>query len=635
MSRRLKFGFPLATAVGALVVTAVVPAPAGAQEPAEVERTVGELMERYEIPGGAVAVVDGDGVAAYGLGSADETSGADVDPDRTVFPIDSVTKAFTATVVMSLVDEGVLDLDADVNEYLDRIEVEQTYPDRPVTLRHLLTHTAGFEEQVVGILGDGSGSVEDLEDHLAEHLPERVRPPGEVSAYSNYGLALAGQVAADAADVPFDRLASQRLLEPLQMRATSLSADPPDALEQQAATLYGSDLKPLERHGDLLYPAGGAMSTAADMGLFMRMHLEGGAPVLSEEATGELHSEQFRSDPRLPGLALAFHEEYRGETRMLTHGGDGPGSHSLLTLVPERDLGIFVVFNGDGRDGAAAAAAAVATDRLLDLLLGPSDSADGPAGQAAPATAAEATPGTYRTTRMNYSDYTSLFLALGSDVAVTVGEDGHVTTTGMSNDLEVTEQRWEPAGDGLYREQGGTRLIAFGEHDGRLMLYDGATAYEQVPWYRNATLLLGGAAAGLVILLSLLWWPAARLLRRVLGRRVRPAGSGERTASASAGTTAALIVAFVVAIAASAADSEQFELAVLQGTPTVALAAIPIALAVIGTASMAVCAVLAWRRRWWSAGRRLHYTLAAAGAAAFVAVAHAYHFTVAPLTLLG
>jgi CubicO group peptidase (beta-lactamase class C family) len=608
---------------------------AAAQEPATVHKMVGDIMKDYDLPGAAAAVVTGKAINTYGLGQADISAATPVDPDRTIFPIDSITKTLTATVVMSLVDDGTVHLDVDVNQYLDAVDVEDTYPSAPVTLRHLLTHTAGFEEQVVGILGDASGPVEQLDDHLARNLPERVRPPGVLAAYSNYGLALAGQAAADAAGLSFDQLAAQRLLRPLQLMDTNLSAEPPESSKRRAARLYDSEGGLLERHGDLLYPAGGTLSTAADMGAFMRMQLAGGSPVLSPETTSELHGNQFTHDPRLPGMALAFQEAYSGGTRMLTHGGDGPGSHSRLTIVPERKLGVFVVFNGDGLDGEAPAAATAAVNRLLHLLLGRTDLPDGPAHASGPANAAEARSGTYRTTRMNYTDYTSLFLAMGSDAVVSVESDGRVTIAGLSTDSASEEQRWMPLGDGLYREQGGSRLIAFADRDGRIMLYEDASAYEKVPWYGSVALLLGCAAVGLILVLSLAAWPTARLLLRVLGRRVRPDGRGERTASTVACVAGTLIAAFVVALSALAADSERFELAVLQGSPTVGFATIPIAAAIPAVAAMLVCTALAWRRRWWGIGRRLHYTLAATGAATFGGIAHLYNFTVTPMTLLG
>ncbi|THV41613.1 serine hydrolase domain-containing protein [Glycomyces buryatensis] len=648
-----------ALAAAATAAAVMIAPPAFAQDPADIEDFDGiddvlaDLLAENDIPGAAVTVATSDTVETYVAGVADVASQTPVDAEDTVFPIDSVAKTVTASIVMDLVDEGVLDLDADVNDYLNEVEIEDTYPGEPVTLRHLLTHTAGFEEQVIGILADDSGTIAELEALLAEDMPRRVRPPGEVAAYSNHGLALAGLVAADAAGVgvgvgvELDELITERLFEPLGMDSSHAAALTPKALQERSATTYGPNgIEPVERFGDPLYPAGGAVATAADMGRYLQFQLGDGAPVFSEATMDEFHSTQFRHDPRLPGMALAFAERYRGETRMLSHGGDGPGSHSLLTLVPESDLGVYIVVNGDGwrgEGGSAIAAIESATDQILDGILGgeAGAAADGPAGAEAveaPAEAAEAAAGTYRTTRMNDTDYTRLFLAMGSDVTVEVDGEGTVTTTGLSYDPDVAEQEWEPVGDGLYRERDGSALIAFGTLDGRTVLYNGSDAFQVVRWYENVMLHLGLAAAGLVLLLSQLVWPVVALVKRLRRRSSIEAErglTGPKAATALASITAVLAAGFLAAFVAVAADMDQLTVAVLEGSPLVNLVSIPMLLAALGTVAMMCCVVMAWTRRWWGKRRRVHYTVVVLGAVAFTVVGHLYHFTIAPLALFG
>ncbi|MEU5155597.1 serine hydrolase domain-containing protein [Glycomyces sp. NPDC021274] len=619
-------------AVAVAVAAGALASPARAQEPADIEAIVTEAMEERGIPGAMVAVTSGGATSTYGFGLADIDAGTPVDPDATRFPIDSVSKTFTATAIMTLVDDGTLDLDTDVNEYLDNAEVEDAYPGQPITLRHLLTHTAGFEEAIIGLMARAADDGDRLEESLLE-LPERVRPPGEVYAYSNSGLALAGLAAADALDVDFDQVLAERVFEPLGLDHTEVNTGTATA-DRPLATAYAlqdGEQVAYERGAESDYPAGGIIATAADMGAYMAYHLGDGRPLLSADALTELHGPQFHPDPRLPGSALGFYEMYHGATRLVAHGGDGPGSHSLMTLVPDHDLGIYIAFNGDGDDGGAAFAAEEATRAILDRMLGEATEADGPAGAAAPDTAVEAAAGTYRSTRMNESDYSNLFLAIGSDITVAVEDDGTVTTTGLSYDPEVDEQHWEPQGDGLYREVDGTRLIAFGTNDSDTMLYTGDAAYEQTAWLEQTNVLLAAAAAGLLLLASLLAWPIGKLFRRLRGRpATRP---GSRTALVLAATAGVLSAAFIAIMAAYLADTDAFIVALLEGTPLVPLAAIPLALAAIATAAALVTAVLAWTRRWWTAGRRLHYTLAILGAAVFIAVTEYYHFVTAPLQL--
>jgi hypothetical protein len=456
-----------------------------------------------------------------------------------------------------------------------------------------------------------------------------------VPAYSNAGLALAGQAAADALDLEFDELLAQRVFEPLGLDHTEVNTGEtvPDMPLATAYALEGGEQTAHERGPEGLYPAGGIIATAADMGAYMEFQLGDGQPLLSADALAELHGPQFHPDPRLPGSALGFYEMYHGSTRLVAHGGDGLGSHSLLTLVPDHDLGIYIAFNGDGDDGAAAFAAEEATGAILDLMLGETAEADGPTGAAAPDTAAEAAPGTYRATRMNESDYSNLFLAIGSDIHVTVEDDGTVTTTGLSFDPDVDEQHWEPQGDGLYREAAGSRLIAFGTDDaGTTMLYSADGAYEQLAWYEETNTLLAAAAAGLLLLATLLAWPVASGIRRLRGR---PAPrSGSRTALVLAAAAGILSAAFIATMAVFLSDADTFIATVLEGTPIVPWAAIPLLAAAAATAAALVACVLAWARRWWTTGRRLHYTLGILGAAAFIAVAGYYHFVTAPLELL-
>jgi CubicO group peptidase (beta-lactamase class C family) len=617
-------------AATAAVIAGALASPAHAQEPADIEAVVTEAMDEHGIPGATVAITSGGETATYGFGLADIDAGTPVDPEATMFPIDSVSKTFTATAVMTLVDDGTLDLDTDVNVYLDNVEVEDTYPGQPITLRHLLTHTAGFEEAIIGLFAE-TGAGDRLEESMLD-LPERVRPPGEVYAYSNSGLALAGLAAADAIDADFDEVLADRVFAPLGLDHTEVNTGATE-MATSYATQDGERVA-YERGAEGDYPAGGIISTAADMSTYMEYQLGEGVPLLSAEALAELHGPQFHADPRIPGSALAFYEMYHGSTRMVVHGGDGPGSHGLMTLVPDHDLGIYIAFNGDGDDGGAAFAAEEATREILDLVLGETEDPDGPAGATAPETAAEAESGTYRSTRMNESDYSNLFLSIGSDITVAVADDGTVTTTGLSYDPDVEEQHWEPQGEGLYREAEGSSLIAFGTDDsGSTMLYTGDGAYEQTAWIEQTNTLLIAAVAGLLLLATLLAWPIANLIRRLRGRPA--ARRGSRTAAVFAAAAGLLSAAFIGIMTAYLANTDAFIVELLKGTPLVPLAAIPLLAAGLFTVAALVTTVLAWTRRWWTAGRRIHYTLAILGATVFIAVTEYYHFLSAPMQLLG
>jgi|SRR5680860_667054 len=176
-------------------------------------------MEDEHIAGAAVAVVrDGTLLTARGYGYADVEQKQSVVADQTIFLTGSTGKLFTWTAVMQLVEQGKLDLDADVNTYLD-FQIPATYP-APIRLKHLMSHSAGFEDRAF-IFARDPGELLPLGPYLARNTPRRVRPPGVLSAYSNYGAALAGYIVERVAQKPFAHYMAEHIFAPLQMRHSS------------------------------------------------------------------------------------------------------------------------------------------------------------------------------------------------------------------------------------------------------------------------------------------------------------------------------------------------------------------------------------------------------------------------------
>jgi CubicO group peptidase (beta-lactamase class C family) len=186
-------GCVLVAAVSLAVIVAPGAARPAAANPTSVENLVREQMRAHDIPGAAVVVVSGGRqTLAEGYGTADIATGQPIRADQTLFPIDSIAKVLTSTAVMQLVDDGRLELDRDVNTYLDGFAIADTYPGEPVTLRHLLTHTAGFEEQVRGMMPASFDDIRPLAEFLAAKQPKRVRPPGQLVAYSSEVISPSG-----------------------------------------------------------------------------------------------------------------------------------------------------------------------------------------------------------------------------------------------------------------------------------------------------------------------------------------------------------------------------------------------------------------------------------------------------------
>jgi CubicO group peptidase (beta-lactamase class C family) len=618
--------------------------PARAQLEEHADNAIQTTLKQHGLKGAAVVLVANGAIAyAQGYGTAGE-SGEKIDPATTVFPLDSIAKVLTGTAVMQLVDDGKLDLDTDINNYLQQVHIPDRFPGKPITLRHLLTHTAGFEEKVIGILPASPNQIGPLGNYLAQHQPERVRPPGEFVAYSNYGLALAGLIVEEVSNTRFDTYMAKYVLQPLGMGMTSFAQPLPDDIKKHVATMYERQADgtqtPAKRSGDFLVPAGGAWTTAADMGKFICMQIggcdTGGQKILSSATLTELQKRQFGGDPRLPGMALSFEERYLGSLRMLAHGGDGPGSHSALAIAPDTKTGAFVVFNSDGTDGTGPFAAHEVAGELMLYMNGRqhTDQGNGPIA-AAPKNVAKAVSGTFRTTRMNTSDFTKLFIASSTDITVKVNSDGTLTTTRLSLDPSSKTQHWNPAGEGLYQEKGSGRLLAFATVNGATVLYEGASTYQQLPGHQTLTMHLLLITVGVLLLWSCIAWPLGNLFRRLRKKQPKQAQPQlAKIARLTMGLTAILVLTFVIALVALVADSTNFLNSVLEGRPVIYIAFLPLTFAAIGMLATAVFAVMAWQRSWWTIGMRIHFTLAAFGGLLLLAVLHSYNFITAPFGVL-
>src|SRR5215210_894820 len=337
------------------------------------DKELGKEMKKHHIAGAAVSVVkDGELFFAKGYGDADLENGIPVDPEQTDFRIGSLAKLFTWTAVMQLVEEGKLDLDEDINTYLD-FRIPDTYP-QPITLKQLLTHTAGFEDLYYERLAKDPDDLLPPREWLISHMPARVRPPGDVAAYSSYGAALAGYIVARESGEPYDHYIQEHILNPLGMvHTTAQSSMPPDirahtsvgyTYEDGAFQVFPdtSDMgQPALEYSDMgqpaLVPAGDMEASATDMARFMIAHLQDGrysdantaeARILNKSTMQQMHSTLYTPDPRLLGTAYGFFDFSDNGQRTLGHVGYSPPMYSLLLLLPEQNLGVYVAYNSEG-----------------------------------------------------------------------------------------------------------------------------------------------------------------------------------------------------------------------------------------------------------------------------------------------
>lgn len=447
-------------ALCALAAAWLATAPAGAQEidAAAVAAYFDAAMaiERIEHPiaGAVVAVVRGDElVFSRGYGYADLERRVRVDPERTLFRIASVTKTFTWTAVMQLVEARKLDLDADVNTYLD-FRIPATFPE-PVTLRHLMSHTSGFEDFVVGVSARRADELGPLGEFLAQNVPQRVRPPGRLPSYSNYGTALAGYIVQRVSGLPFEEYLERRIFEPLGMASTSARQPPPPPLAQRHAASYSvADGRFVQQPYlfDRLPPGGAMSSTATDMARFMSMHLGLGAlgevRILAEPTAQKMQSVLFKLDADVNPLLHGFVRSDRNGIEIFGHGGDWNGFHSSMSLLPQHKLGVFVSFNAESGATARTNLVVGFVDRLFPRAV-PDDLKGIQLASLADYT------GEWTFLRRNHSSFEKLGLLAGV-ISISDGGGGQLLL-----DPGGKPTRWVATKEDRFREVNGERRLVF------------------------------------------------------------------------------------------------------------------------------------------------------------------------------
>lgn len=578
-----------------------------------------QLAER-QIPGAVVVVVrDGKILFEQGYGYANLEKQIKVDPETSLFRIGSITKLFTWTAVMQMAEQGKLDLDADVNQYLD-FQIPNTFP-QPITMKDLITHTAGFEEQNYATYVTQPAAIEPLGKWLAAHIPARVFPPGQVPAYSNYGTNLAGYIVERLSGVAWDAYVEQNILKPLGMAQATAHQPLPEALQSDMATgyLYAGG-KFIPQGFDLFSaPASSTMSAAgSDMARFMIAHLQNGqygqARILQEPTAKLMHSALYKPDPRLNGICYGFIEWSQNGVPIYGHDGDMTAFHSMLALFPDQDMGVFVNWNGDAELLQAETLAS-----FVDAFF-PAPNAP-VAGPTSALNDAQRVAGTYRLARASFSKMEKVLQLILFHAQFTALSDGTITQKDPSG-----QKRYVEVAPLLFQQIGGDDVLLFRENSQGQVEFafrnDKPTeALQRFPWYETPTLHQAVLGAGVLLLISALLASLGRVLRR---RKTPPEAFAShasslwsRLATFSVVAGVVFVLLFFVFFAAGFANQNAY----YQGHATMlVLALLCSTLFAIATAVIAISAILLWRAKVWSLAERFHYTLAAIGAVALVCV---------------
>ncbi|GHO68266.1 FmtA-like protein [Ktedonobacter sp. SOSP1-52] len=503
--------------------------PTSLGDPQELETFLNGVMTRQladnHIPGATISIIkDGRILLDKGYGYADIQQGQKVQADRTVFRLGSVSKLFTWTAIMQLVEEGKVDLHADVNVYLKTFRIPATYP-QPITIENLLTHTAGFEDGTIGQLVPQIQDLEPLGAWLPKHIPARIFSPGVVTAYSDYGAALAGYIVEQVSGMSFERYIEQHLFQPLGMRQSTFRQPLPDALSGQLSHgyTYSNGAYHTGSFEDIeTVPAGALSSTATDMAHFMIAQLQlggfGHTRILQESTARGMQQQHFTNDSRLPGMTYGFYEQQIDGHHLIGHSGDTTLFYSLLMLLPAPHVGLFVAFNSHG--------GSMASQNLLQAFMDhyypapQTTSTTPPAGFSERARQIE---GTYWSTRRNETSYQKVGYDLLSPVTVSASGSGHLVIKGVgSQDINLVEvQPWI-----FQRTDGFSDTVIFQSSGTEMNMFIGNRpyqAYQKRVWAETPAFHVGLLLLCLVLFLGVDLSALAYLLRAIRRKaRLKP-----------------------------------------------------------------------------------------------------------------
>ncbi len=565
-----------------------------------------QFIDELHVPGAVVAVIkNGRVLYAHGYGYADVQKRTPVDPATSLFRIGSTSKLFTWTAVMQLVQQGKLDLDADVNTYLKDFKIPATFS-KPVTLRSLMTHSPGFEDGALGyLIANDSTQVKSIDETLKEHIPARVRPPLVLSSYSNYGAALAGLIVQNVSGVPFNDYIQRNILEPLDMHHTTFQEPLPANLKPDGVTAYVYDNgvyepKPFEYVGGFR-PAGSVSASALDMTHFMIAHLQDGRygdkRILDSATAERMHTRNFANDPRLPAMALGFYEQRMGGVRVIGHEGDTQYFHTAMFIVPTAQVGIFMSYVGTGAEPLREGILQSFFDRYFPA---PDVAAYTPPDSFA--TMAAKYTGSYRFARHSTTKIDKALMVAGPSIEVSVlPKERRLMVTGLGEH----PAQFAPLGDGLFGQVGGGYTIGFTQDSSGAVTRMSVDALpfmgtERVPFHDSPSLwhfLLG--ISTLIFLCALL----TLFYRR---KQIKPMTPEQKRVVRLSLATAIWYFLTLIVIGAVVATSMS-ELGGAIPTSLKLALVMPIVFVLL-TIALLAGAVLAWTRSYWRFWQRIRFT---------------------------
>jgi CubicO group peptidase (beta-lactamase class C family) len=515
-------------------------------------------LQTGDIPGAVVAVVKGGKVVTErGYGFSDVEKRTPVDPKKTLFRPGSVSKLLTWTAVMQLVEQGKIDLDTDINQYLDfKVPARDGTPGgpmgQPVTMRNLMQHTAGFEEQAKGIISEDP-KAPGFETLLKQWVPERVFAAGTTQAYSNYGASLAGYIVQRLSGEPFDSYIEKHIFEPLDMQYSSFRQPLPARLAPLMSKGYhlaSGEPGGFEMIGPA--PAGSLASPGEDMAHFMIAHLQNGAyngkRILSEATARQMHDSPLTLLPPLNRMELGFFETNINGREVIAHLGDTDYFHTSLHLFLQENVGFYVSFNSPGKDGAAHSLRGAIFQDFADRYF--------PERQPQPlidartsAAHAALLAGSWVNSRGSRSSFMSVLDLVGQ---TRLGIDSKGGLVAPFPGLNGLPRHWIEVAPFVWRDLNSHERLAAKVVDGKpvrfsidliapFMVFERPAWYRNTGWLRPVFLLSVGA-----LFLTVLFWPVAAVIRKQYGASLALDGPGLRAYRLSRFGALAIVAAVVL-----------------------------------------------------------------------------------------
>jgi CubicO group peptidase (beta-lactamase class C family) len=491
------------------------------------DQLVPKALREGAIPGAVVVIVkDNKVLVAKGYGVADVARGTPMSSADTIVRTGSISKVFTWTAIMQLAEQGKLDLDTDINRYLDfRIP---PYAGKPITLRDLMTHTAGFEEVSKNLLVVHAGPLTPLDRILKRWVPRRIFGPGSLAGYSNYGATLGGYIVQRVSGERYETYISLHILRPLGMTRSTFDQPVQPALRSMLAKGYPNTFAPpfpFERTA--MSPAGGQSTTGDDMARFMIAHLGDGryeaVQILRPETARLMHRTIRRLVPPLNGSALGFFEQSLNGHMVIGHTGDTNVFHSQMSLFIDDGIGIFFAANATGVKGAVGPLRQAILTGFADRYF-PAQFTTPKAPPARAVGDAKLIAGLYQSARRPESTLASI-ANLFSGLRVTALPNGDVSIFGKSY-REIAPFVW--------REIDGHDRVSVVLRDGKVVklandAYGPALTFTPMPWAQSPAWMLPALAASLLTFaLTLLWWLSSTLIRRFRATSPQPSGHRKR-----------------------------------------------------------------------------------------------------------